>query len=212
MQNIAIYGAGGFGREVACTINMINKTTPTWNLIGFFDDGLEKGRAVQFGKILGGMEELNRWDTPLSVCFGIGSPKALRSLAGKITNAKVDFPNIIAPNVVWLDETTVKMGKGNVICANSLISCNVKLGDFNMINVMCHLGHESVFGDFNVVMPGADISGGAIIGDANLFGTKSVVLQYKKVGNEVVLSSGSVLLRNAKDGKVYLGNPAKVFM
>lgn len=212
MRDIAIYGASGFGREVACTIRMINKETPSWNLVGFFDDGIEKGTEVQFGKILGGIDSLNEWKSPLSVCFAIGDSKILRELVGKITNESVDFPNIIAPNVLFLDPDSVQMGKGNVICANSLISCNVKLGNFNLLNVNTHMGHESSMGDYNVVMPGCSISGGAMIGKTNLFGAKSVVLQYKKVGNDVVLSPGSVLARNAHDGKVYLGNPAKVFM
>ena len=81
-----------------------------------------------------------------------------------------------------------------------------------MLNVFTHLGHESELGDFNVVMPSVNISGGVVVGNTNLFGTKSVVLQYKKVGNEIVLAPGSALSRTAEDGKVYLGNPAKVFM
>lgn len=212
MRDIAIYGASGFGREIACTIGLINKVEPTLNYIGFFDDGMEKGTEVQYGKVLGGMGELNEWKEPLSVCFAIGDALVLKDLVGKITNALVDFPNIIAPSVLLLDANTVQMGMGNVICANSLISCNVRLGNFNLLNVYTHMGHESVMGDFNVVMPGCSISGGVVIGNGNLFGAKSVVLQYKRVGNEVTLSPGSVLARNAHDGKVYLGNPAKVFM
>ena len=38
MKDIAIYGAGGFGREVACLLNAINANDAIWNLIGFFDD------------------------------------------------------------------------------------------------------------------------------------------------------------------------------
>ncbi len=37
-MNIAIYGAGGFGKEVACLIDRINDNGGKWNLIGFFDD------------------------------------------------------------------------------------------------------------------------------------------------------------------------------
>lgn len=212
MKDIAIFGAGGFGRELACIINLINKEKPTWNLIGFFDDGIEAGTELQYGKALGGVEVLNKWGKPISIAIALGSPKVLRTVVGKITNPQVDFPNIIAPNVFFMDETTVQMGKGNVICPNSLVSCNVKMGDFNMLNVYTQMGHESELGSFNVIMPSTSISGGVIIGEANLFGVKSTVLQYKKVGNEVVLSPGSVLSRSAKDGKIYLGNPAKVFM
>ena len=38
MRDIAIYGAGGLGREIACVLKKINMVTPTWNLLGFFDD------------------------------------------------------------------------------------------------------------------------------------------------------------------------------
>ena len=43
MKDIAIFGVGGFGREVLALIKDINKVTPTYNFIGFFDDGYEKG-------------------------------------------------------------------------------------------------------------------------------------------------------------------------
>ena len=54
MKKIAIYGAGGFGREVACLLNKINEVKLTWELIGFFDDGLAIGTEVShFGNVLG---------------------------------------------------------------------------------------------------------------------------------------------------------------
>ena len=49
MRDIAIYGAGGLGREIACVLKKINMVTPTWNLLGFFDDGLEVGTKNEYG-------------------------------------------------------------------------------------------------------------------------------------------------------------------
>ena len=58
MKDIAVFGAGGFGREVVCIINRINEDVPTWNFIGFFDDGVEKDtRISHHGIVLGGLEE-----------------------------------------------------------------------------------------------------------------------------------------------------------
>ena len=43
MKKIAIFGAGGFGREVKTIIDAINKENEnTYNFVGFFDDGFEK--------------------------------------------------------------------------------------------------------------------------------------------------------------------------
>lgn len=36
MKDIAIYGAGGFGREVASLIKRINRIENQWNFVGFF--------------------------------------------------------------------------------------------------------------------------------------------------------------------------------
>ena len=87
MKKIAIYGAGGFGREVACLLNKINEVKLTWELIGFFDDGLAIGTEVShFGNVLGGINELNAWSSKLSIAITIGNPKIVRSIVSKIFN------------------------------------------------------------------------------------------------------------------------------
>jgi sugar O-acyltransferase (sialic acid O-acetyltransferase NeuD family) len=209
MKYIAIYGAGGFGREIASLLKLINNDEPTWNLIGFFDDNQSLwGKEIGYGKVLGGIEVLNHWDNPLSVVIAIGVPKILRTLVDKITNPIVDFPNIVAPSVTFLDKESVNMGKGNIICSSCLLSCNVSLGDFNVLNGFIPIGHDTVIGNFNVIMPSTNISGGVNIGDGNFLGVKSTVLQYVSIGNNVRIGAGSVVMRNTKDGNLYMGNPA----
>jgi sugar O-acyltransferase (sialic acid O-acetyltransferase NeuD family) len=213
MKDIAIFAAGGFGHEIACIIKQINQVEETWNFIGFFDDDEKlQGTSNEYGKILGGMDVLNAWDKPLAVSIGICNPNVLKIVTEKITNPNVVFPNLIAPNVMFMDYENVRMGKGNVICPNSVVSCNVELGDFNLLNVFTQIGHDSKLSNYNVVMPSVNISGGITIGDCNLFGVKSTILQYKKIGNNVVITPGSVMMRNGKDEKTYMGNPAKVIM
>ena len=210
MKDIAVYGAGGLGREIACLIRMINEIEPVWNFIGFFDDTPSyKGIKNEYGEIYGGYDVLNEWKTPVSIVISVGSPNALRAISSRITNPLVDFPNIIAPSVTFLDENRVKMGKGNIFCTNCMISTNVEIGDFNVFNGYIPLGHDAKVGNFNVVMPSCNISGGVEIGDCNFFGVQSVLLQYLKVGNNTRIGSNSVIMRNTKDGCLYVGNPAK---
>lgn len=208
MKDIAIFGAGGFGREVACLIKIINEHNPTWNLIGFFDDGVAKGTRNEYGPILGGMNELNEWNKPLSIVIAVGSPNTIHSIVKKIDNNRVEFPNIIAPSVTFLDKQSVTIGNGNIICSNCLLSCNVNIGDFNVLNGFIPIGHDTTIGNYNVFMPSVNISGGVLIGDCNFFGVQSVVLQYLKIGNNVRVGANSVMMRNGKDGILYMGNPA----
>ena len=210
MKQIAIYGAGGFGREVACLLCKINEVEPTWELVGFFDDGIEKGAQVShFGKVLGGIDELNTWPTNLSIAITIGSPKIVKTLVSKITNPNILFPNIIAPTVYFADPETFKIGIGNIIQKHCSFSCDVTIGDFNVMDGADVFGHDDVVGSYNTFMPSMRISGEVKIGDGNFFGVGSIILQQIKIGNNVRLGAGSVLMRKPKDGFLYVGNPAK---
>lgn len=208
MKDIALFGAGGFGREVACLINMINEVTPTWNLIGFFDDGKPIGEDVTYGKVLGGINELNQWKTELALAIPVATPATLSLIVNKITNPLITFPNLVAPDVVFFDKNNMKMGKGNIIGTKCAFSTNVTLGDFNLFNCAVLVGHDTSLGNCNVIMSSVNISGGIEIGDENFFGVQSVLLQYIKVGNHTRVGANSVVIRNTKDGNLYMGNPA----
>lgn len=208
MKNIAIYGAGGFGREVACLLNRINRQQQKWNLIGFFDDGLSPGSSNEYGAVLGGMDELNAITTPLSIIVAIGSPNLVKKIVNKIVNPLVDFPNIFSPDTIFLDEDNITFGKGNIVCYGCLFSCNINVGSFNTFNGFITVGHDVRIGSFNSLMPAVRISGDVHIGDCNYFGVSSVVLQKIKIGDSIVLGANSTLIRKTKDGNTYVGNPA----
>lgn len=210
MDKIAIYGAGGFGKEVACIINRINAKTPTWDLIGFFDDGVEKSRQIShFGKVLGNYADLNAWATPVNIVFAIGSPKLIKLIVGKITNVLVTYPNIIDPNFDMADPLTVTMGKGNIITKGCTFSCDVAIGDFNILNSLTALAHDVKVGSYNVFMPLTRISGESVVGNGNFFGISAIILQQIVIGDNTRIGAGSVVMTKTKDGFLYMGNPAK---
>lgn len=211
MKDIAIYGFGGFGREIASIIQSINNITPTWNIIGFFDDGVAKGTTNRYGEVLGNMEDLNSWSKPLNLVIAIASPTALQKLSSNIENQNICFPNIIAPTVLFFDKDTFVSGQGNVLCHSCRVSCDVKLGDFNLLNGAVSLGHDVEVGNFNVMQPELRVSGETTIGDSNFFGVRALVLQGLKIGNQTRIGTGSIVMRNTKDGMTYFGVPAKIF-
>jgi sugar O-acyltransferase (sialic acid O-acetyltransferase NeuD family) len=210
MKKIAIYGAGGFGREVACLIKKINEKTPEWDIIGFFDDGIEKGTKNEYGVVLGGINEVNEYPDNLAIAVAIASPKIVEKIVSNITSSNIYFPNIISPDVIYLDEKNMSIGKGNIICIGCSLSCNVHLGDFNILNGFISIGHDTVIHDYNAFMPDVKISGEVKIGKRNFFGVGSIVLQQLSIGNDTVIGANSLILRKTKDGMTYIGNPAKI--
>ena len=210
MKKIAIYGAGGFGREIACLINKINEKSPVWELVGFFDDGKAKGTKNEYGEVLGGINEVNEYPEDLAIAIAIASPKIVEKIVSNITSSKIYYPNIISPDLVYLDSNNVSIGYGNIICSYCLISCNVEIGNFNILNGYIPIGHDTKIGNFNSVMPSVKISGEVTIGDRNFFGVNSVVLQQIRVGNDTVIGANSLIIRKTKDGMTYVGSPASI--
>ena len=209
MKDILIYGFGGFGHEVACIINYINAAEPTWRIVGYIDDGVEVGTVCRYGKVLGNIDTLNAWETPVSVAIAVGSPKYLEEIPSKIANPLVDFPNIIAPNVFYFDKESVVMGKGNIVTFGCRFSCDIHMGDFNVLDGYISFGHDVMIGNHNMLFPEVRISGQTTIGDKNYFGSCCFAAQGLKIGNENRFGAGTYILRKIKDGGFYMGNPAK---
>lgn len=211
MKDIAIYGAGGFGKEVACLIKRINEKTPTWNLIGFFDDDPKlTGQMIShFGPCFGGIEILNSYPKELAVAMALGNSIMVKKLVDNIHNENICFPNLIDVTFFKVDPATFSIGRGNIIQGLCSVSCDVAIGDFNVMNGSVDIGHDVSIGSYNTFMPAVRISGEVKIGEGNFFGISSIVLQQLKIGSHVRLGAGSVLMTKPKDGMLYLGVPAK---
>lgn len=209
MKDILIYGFGGFGHEVACLIQHINAVTPSWNIVGYIDDNVEAETECRYGKVLGNIDMLNAWPTPVDVAIAVSSPKYLKEIPEKIINPIVDFPNIIAPNCFFFDKDTVRFGKGNIITFGCRMSCNIQFGDFNVLDGCISIGHDVIMGSYNMLFPEVRISGQTTIGDSNFFGARCFGAQCIKIGSNNRFGAGTFILRKIKDGATYMGNPAK---
>lgn len=211
MRDIAIFGAGGLGREIACLISMINEEAPIWNFIGFFDDNPDlKGTSNTYGKILGGTDLLNAWAESLDLVLAMGNPGAVKHVSERIANPRINFPNLIAPGTTFLDRDNITFGRGNIICVGCSFSCNVHVGDFNLFNGFVSVGHDVTIGSFNAFMPAVRISGEVQIGEENFFGCSAVVLQRVKIGRQTTIGANGTVFRKTKDGNTYWGNPATI--
>ncbi len=212
MRDIVIYGAGGFGREIACLLKRINGVNLQWNLVGFIDDGLSPGESNEYGVVLGGKDYLNASKTPLSVAMAIGKPQSVKKIIESVSNPFVDFPNLMAPDVIFLDKDNVSLGRGNIFCSGCLVSCNTHIGDFNSFNDYVSIGHDTTIGNYNAFMTATRVSGIVTIGDCNFFGVNSCMVQGVRIGSNTTVAAGSAIMRRTKDGYTYIGIPASALV
>ena len=209
MKNIAIFGAGGFGREVKTIIDKINNENPnTYNFLGFYDDGFEKGTIVNGYPILGGIDELNNENNPLSLVISIGDPKIKLKIINSIQNPNIDFPTIIHPNAS-ISNDYVEIGEGSIICEGTIITCNIKIGKFVILNLMCTVGHDTIIDDYCAFMPSVNISGEVHIHNAVYVGTGAKIINLLEIGENTIIGAGAVVSKSIPANCTAVGIPAK---
>lgn len=208
MQRIAIYGAGGFGREVKMLIDQINQRQKTYEFIGYFDDGVKKDSIVNGFNVIGSLADICNYSENICVVFAIANSEVISKLSSTISKSNISFPNIIHPDV-YFDKSLNTMGCGNIVSYGCHFTTNIELGNFNLFNTRVSVGHDVKLGSYNIFQPNVQISGNVIIGDFNYWGLNSCILPKKKIGNRNMIGAGSVLLRSLENDEKVFGNPAK---
>lgn len=210
MTDIAIYGVGGFGREVLTLIQDINSAEQVYNLVGFFDDGVTKGTVVNGFPVLGGADDLNGWTGDIAVAVAIGTPAVKKRIVERITNARVSFPVLVHPTVIIGDSERVRIGQGSIICAASILTTDIRIGQFVILNLSCTVGHDAVIGDFSAFMPSCNISGEVTVGQGVYCGTGVKIINRVSIEEHSVIGAGAVVVGNIPSHCTAVGVPAKV--
>jgi sugar O-acyltransferase (sialic acid O-acetyltransferase NeuD family) len=208
IRDMAIYGAGGFGREVALMVQQINEEKKQWNVIGFFDDLKPAGSEIDGLRIIGTGRELNLWKTPLSVVMSFADPVSRKLAVSKIQNQSIGFPVIMHP--ACLHGTTLnKFQRGCILTAGCILTTGIELNEFVIINLNTTIGHDVKVGSFSSVMPSVNLSGNVIIDDGVFIGSGSTVLQGLTIGEGAVIGAGAVVTKNIPPQVVAKGVPAR---
>lgn len=209
MKKIVLYGAGGFGKEVASIIEVINNNKPTYELLGFIDDGeaFHKGVIINGYPWLGGKKWLIENKEHVFCTCTIGNPNIKSQIQKELTEKGAQFETIIAlgSNVGPFTE----IGKGCVFYGGVSISVNCIIGDGVLLNQYCNIGHDVIIGDYTTIMPSTGISGGCKIGKMVRIGGHAFIVPGRKIGDKSVIAAGSIVFTNVRQGTTVMGNPAK---
>lgn len=210
MKKIAVFGAGGFGREVHMLIQQINSKVLNWEFLGYFDDGIEKGIVLNDFPVLGGKNELNNWKEPIYIVYAIGEPGTKRKVIENIKNPLIKYPILIHPNVLIGDMKYNSIGEGTIICAGNIITTNINIGKHVILNLSCTTGHDTIIGDYCSFMPTVNISGEVIIEEGVYIGTGAKIINQLSIGKNTIVGAGAVVAKTLPENCIAVGVPAKV--
>ncbi|MDR6553597.1 acetyltransferase [Paenibacillus qinlingensis] len=210
MEDIVICGAGGFARDVAHLIELINTNEKKWNLIGFIDENTELTSKLLNGfPVIGDELWFENRENPINVALGVGSPKIKEKIVNKLEKfgEKIKYPSLIHPNISI--SKTNNMGKGVIVCEGSVLTCNITIHDFVTINLNCTIGHDTIIEEYATISPSASISGNVHIHQSVYFGTGATIIEKLTVGRGTIVSAGAVVFKDLPMKCTAMGNPAR---
>jgi sugar O-acyltransferase (sialic acid O-acetyltransferase NeuD family) len=208
MKKIAIIGAGGFGREVKMLIDQINKVKPTYQVLGFYDDNEQLPDRINDLPFLGKISKLLERRDNICLALGIGIPEIKNRIIEKLKKSEFEYPSLIHPNVL-IGNDDVEIGMGCVICANTIITCNIKIKNFVTLNLSCTVGHDTILKEFTSFMPSVNISGEVEVKKCVYVGTGAKIINQLEIGENTIIGAGAVVSKSIPANCTAVGIPAQ---
>lgn len=208
-QDLVLLGGGGHASDVLSTIEYLNRTRPTWNVIGVADDSAEP-RIERF--TCRGVPFLGSIDQALATCrharflATVGYPDGRRRVAERALRAGLTPATLIDPRAVV--GTGTQIGEGCVVLGTR-ISPLCRIGRFVYVASATIVGHDSVIGDFCSLMAGCIVSGDVTMEDEVLIGISASVIEKRRIGARARVGAGAAVVRDVEAGTTVLGVPAR---
>jgi sugar O-acyltransferase (sialic acid O-acetyltransferase NeuD family) len=191
---------------------MNKKGYKEYELAGYLNDFVDKGKLIHEYPVLGNLKEVNKF-IDLGYYFMwavhmIGHGKKREKLFNDLNIPEDRLAKIIHPNAFVADNVEVEPGV--FIMANSYIGPGTKIKKGTLIMANCVVGHDDEIDELCHLSAGCTVSSYVKIGKVSDIGLAASVLEKSTIGNYSVLGANSLLTKNMGDSVVWLGSPAKL--
>lgn len=200
-MKIAIYGPGGFGRELVQSALDAASAAGGGSVVFVSDDPSEIGSIVCGLPVIGP----DALDCPAVIA--VGDAAVRRQIADRVTAASLTAPtHRRGPDVV--------VGEGAVFCDFTIITASATIGRHFHCNIYSYVAHDCVIGDFVTFAPNVCCNGNVHIEDDVYVGTGAILRQGARgkplrIGKGAIIGMGAVVTKDVAPGVTVIGNPAK---
>ncbi|HLN77238.1 MAG TPA: acetyltransferase [Nocardioidaceae bacterium] len=205
-MGVLLVGASGLTREVLAVERAIAPFRTIWIVD---DDPARWGQEMDGAAVVGGLEEVKRYDdSEIVVCAE--QPSARRRLVARLSQLGVadeQYTRVIHPGVDIPNGCTV--GDGSILLANVVLTVDIAVGRHVVIMPNVTLTHDDVVEDYATLGAGVSLGSNVRVGSGACLGMNSSVDDGLAVGENAMLGMGSALMSELPRGGTAFGVPAR---
>lgn len=199
MKKLVIIGAGGHGSVVADAARKSG-----YKKIVFLDDG--KVESCLGYPVVGKVADAESYKGE-DFFVAIGNAKVREKVIEDLSQKGLRVVNVVHPTATIA--AGVKMGKGVLLVAGSIVNPNATLGDGVIVNTHASVDHDSVVEDYCHIAVGAHLAGNVKLGKYTWLGIGAVVSNGLSVCEDCLIGAGATVVRDIEEKGTYIGTPAR---
>ena len=208
MKNLLVVGAGGHARELVWLASRVHgETCPIRVAV---ESGWEAPEELAGLRV----ESLDAIEGDLSgvdYVIAIGDSMARRRIGDRLDATGATAAVLIDPSAQRSERVLV--GPGSVVCAGSILTCDITLGRHVHINAGCLVHHDARIGDFATLSPGVRVAGHVEIGAHAFIGIGATIINGRpgaplRIGEGAIVAAGACVTGDVPAEAMVAGVPA----
>lgn len=208
MKNLLVVGAGGHARELLWLASRVHGQTRPIRVA--VDSGWEAPQELA-GIPVESLDAIEGELIGVDYVIAIGDSRARKRIADRLDAIGAKAAVLIDPSAQLSERVLV--GAGSVICAGSVLTCDITLGRHVHINAGCLVHHDARIGDFATLSPGVRVAGHVEIGAQAFIGISATIINGRagaplRIGAGATVAAGAVVIGDVAPGALVAGVPA----
>lgn len=205
-MKLALYGAGGMGREIMVAA----RETGNWDELVFLVDAeyLPENRMIKGCRVYS-LEEAERKFSrdEIEVLICVGEPDMRKKLYDRIISSGFRMGRFIDPSVKLHDCT--KLGEGVILLRGCILASDVTIGNNTALSFGVIVGHDNCVGAHCYLAPGVMTGGFVKWHDLSFGGLGCTIRQGVEIGEHALVGQGACVTKSVSSFATVVGNPAK---